>query len=143
MSRAMIMTAWFKASYGDGLRRLRRYAFVLLLLPGLITAAQAATPNQVTLNLKNVDINALIESVSAITGKNFIVDPRVKAQVSVISSKPMNEDEVYEVFLAVLTVNGFAAVPSGPVIKILPAAGAKQETIPTVEPPIRKPPDQV
>ena len=136
------MTAWFKALYGDGLHRLRRYAFVLLLLPGLIAAAQAA-PNQVTLNLKNVDINALIESVSAITGKNFIVDPRVKAQVSVISSKPMNEDEVYEVFLAVLTVNGFAAVPSGPVIKILPAAGAKQETIPTVEPPIRKPSDQV
>ncbi len=136
------MTAWFKALYGDGLHRLRRYAFVLLLLPGLIAAAQAA-PNQVTLNLKNVDINALIESVSAITGKNFIVDPRVKAQVSVISSKPMSEDEVYEVFLAVLTVNGFAAVPSGPVIKILPAAGAKQETIPTVEPPIRKPSDQV
>src|SRR5512143_2422460 len=141
MSRAMIMTAWFKASYGDGLRRLRRFAFVLLL-PVLITSAQAA-PNQVTLNLKNVDINALIESVSAITGKNFIVDPRVKAQVSVISSKPMNEDEVYEVFLAVLTVNGFAAVPSGPIIKILPAAGAKQETIPTVEAPIRKPSDQV
>ncbi len=136
------MTAWFKASYGNGLHWLRRYAFALLLLPGLIAAVQAA-PNQVTLNLKNVDINALIESVSAITGKNFIVDPRVKAQVSVISSKPMNEDEVYEVFLAVLTVNGFAAVPSGPIIKILPAAGAKQDTIPTVEQPIRKPPDQV
>jgi general secretion pathway protein D len=114
----------------------------MLLLLSLMASVQAAS-NQVTLNLKNVEINALIESVSTITGKNFIVDPRVKAQVSVISSKPMNENEVYEVFLAVLTVHGFAAVPSGPVIKIVPAAGAKQDTIPTVDRPGRDPTDQV
>jgi general secretion pathway protein D len=97
----------------------------------------------VTLNLKNADINALISTISEITAKNFIVDPRVKGRVNVISAKPMDEKELYEVFLAILAVHGFAAVPEGRVIKIIPAAGAKQENIPTVnggEPPE---PDQV
>jgi general secretion pathway protein D len=87
----------------------------------------------VTLNLKDADINALVESMSVLTGKNFIVDPRVKGRVTIISAKPMDEKELYEVFLAVLGVHGFAAVPSGNVIKIVPAAGAKQESIPTVD----------
>ncbi|MDS4069934.1 MAG: type II secretion system secretin GspD, partial [Candidatus Competibacter sp.] len=73
----------------------------------------------------------------------FIVDPRVKGRVTIISSKPMDEKELYEVFLAVLGVHGFAAVPGGNAIKIVPAAGAKQESIPTVD--LRKgaEPDQI
>ena len=86
----------------------------------------------VTLNLNDADIGALISTVSAVTDKNFIVDPRVKGKVTVISSRAMNSDEVYQVFLSILKVHGFAAVPSGEVIKIVPDVNAKQDGIPTV-----------
>jgi len=85
----------------------------------------------ITLNLKDADINALIATVAEVTGKNFIVDPRVKGKVTVISSRAMDSDEVYQVFLSILKVHGFAAVPSGQVIKILPDVSAKQDSIPT------------
>lgn len=113
-----------------------------VLLLGLILATPlSAAP--VTLNLKDADINALVESMSVLTGKNFIVDPRVKGRVTIISAKPMEEKELYEVFLAVLAVHGFAAVPSDNVIKIVPAAGAKQENIPTVDQRRGAEPDQI
>ena len=86
----------------------------------------------ITLNLKDADINALIGTVAEVTGKNFIVDPRVKGKVTVISSRAMDSDEVYQVFLSILKVHGFAAVPSGSVIKILPDVSAKQDSIPSV-----------
>ncbi len=84
----------------------------------------------ITLNLKDADINALIGTVAEVTGKNFIVDPRVKGKVTVISSRPMNSDEVYQVFLSILKVHGFAVVPSGSVEKIVPDVSAKQDSIP-------------
>lgn len=87
---------------------------------------------QITLNLKEADIRALISTVSRFTGKNFIVDPRVKAKVTVVSSKTMSEKEVYEVFLSVLQVHGYAAVPVGNVIKIVPEVNAKQGPLPLV-----------
>jgi len=86
----------------------------------------------ITLNLKDADINALIGTVAEVTGKNFIVDPRVKGKVTVISSRAMDSDEVYQVFLSILKVHGFAAVPSGAVIKVLPDVSAKQDSIPSV-----------
>jgi len=86
----------------------------------------------VTLNLKDADINALIGTVAEVTGKNFIVDPRVKGKVTVISSRAMNADEVYQVFLSILKVHGFAVVPSGEVMKIVPDVSAKQDSIPNV-----------
>ncbi len=120
---------------------MRRRALGVLLLGSILTLTASAAP--VTLNLKDADINALVESMSVLTGKNFIVDPRVKGRVTIISSKPMDEKELYEVFLAVLGVHGFAAVPSGNVIKIVPAAGAKQESIPTVDRQRGVEPDQI
>ena len=66
-----------------------------------------------TLNLKDADVRTFISTVSEITGKNFIVDPRVEGKVNIISTQPMDKDEVYRVFESVLRVNGFAAVPSG------------------------------
>ena len=85
----------------------------------------------VTLNLKDADIGALISTVAEVANKNFIVDPRVKGKVTVISSRPMNSDEVYQVFLSILKVHGFAAVPTGDIIKIIPDVNAKQDSIPT------------
>ena len=80
----------------------------------------------VTLNLKDADISALISTVAEVTDRNFIIDPRVKGKVTVVSTRPMDSDEVYQVFLSILKVHGFAAVPSGEVIKIVPDVNAKQ-----------------
>ena len=103
----------------------------ILMLVWLVVGlpAQAET---VTLNLKDADIGALISTVSEVTDRNFIVDPRVKGKVTVISARPMDSEEVYQVFLSILKVHGFAAVPSGEVIKIVPDVNAKQDGIPTV-----------
>jgi general secretion pathway protein D len=86
---------------------------------------------EVTLNLKDADIGALITTVAEVTDRNFIIDPRVKGKVTVISTRPMDSEEVYQVFLSILKVHGFAAVPSGEVIKIVPDVNAKQDGIPT------------
>lgn len=81
----------------------------------------------VTLNLKDAEISTLIATVSEVTGKNFIVDSRVKGKVTVVSSRPMSSAGVYETFLGVLQVNGFAAIPDGQAIKIVPEANARQD----------------
>jgi len=88
-----------------------------------------------TLNLKNADIQSLIQTVSRQSGKNFVVDPRVKARVTVISAQPLNADELYETFLSVLQVHGFSAVPQGDLIKIVPDVNAKQGPVPAFESP--------
>ena len=72
-------------------------------------------------------INTLISTVSEVTGKNFIVDPRVKGKVTVISATPMDKKAVYETFLAVLQVQGFAAVPAGNAVKIIPETNARSD----------------
>jgi len=86
-----------------------------------------------TLNLKNADIHSLIQTVSRQSGRNFVVDPRVKARVTVISSKPLNSNELYETFLSVLQVHGYSAVPSGDLIKIVPDVNAKQGPVPSYD----------
>ncbi len=86
----------------------------------------------VTLNMKGADINAVIATVAEATGKNFIIDPRVKGKVTIISSKPLNADQLYQVFLAILDVHNFAAVPTdNNVIKIVPDSDAKHSGTPT------------
>ncbi|VAW91801.1 General secretion pathway protein D [hydrothermal vent metagenome] len=83
-----------------------------------------------TLNFVDADINALINAVSRITGINFIIDPRVKGKVTIISNKEMPSEDVYQVFLSVLKVHGFAAVVGANVTKIVPEVNAKQDAIP-------------
>lgn len=97
-----------------------------------LTAQEANAPvvpgaQQNTLNIKDADIRTLIATVSEITGKNFIIDPRVEGKVNVVSAKPMNADEVYAVFESVLRVHGFALVAAGNMVKIVPEAIAMQD----------------
>lgn len=95
---------------------------VLLLAPGLSLAAQ----NEWKINLRNTDLREFITQVSAISGKSFVIDPRIKGNVTVVSNTPMDADSVYELFLSVLRVHGFAAVPSGNTTKIVQQVLAKQ-----------------
>jgi general secretion pathway protein D len=80
----------------------------------------------ITPNYKDADLSQIVEAVSEITKKNFIVDPRVRAQVTMVSNSPMSADAFYQAFLAILQVHGFVAVPAGNVIKIIPDANARQ-----------------
>ena len=75
--------------------------------------AESASGQRITPNFKDADITQVIEAVAAATGRNMIVDPRVRAQVTMLSATPMTPDAFYEAFLALLQVHGFVAVPSG------------------------------
>ena len=90
-------------------------------------ATQLSQPQQrITPNFKDADITQIAEAVAAATGKNFIMDPRVRAQVTMLSATPMSPDAFYQTFLSILAVHDFIAVPDGPVVKILPDANARQ-----------------
>jgi general secretion pathway protein D len=108
-------------------RGLRRLAGLLAAL-AIALASPAALSQQATItpNYKDADLRQIIEAVSAITGKNFIVDPRVRAQVTMLSAEPMSPDAFYATFLSILEVHGYIAVQSGDLIKILPDANARQ-----------------
>jgi general secretion pathway protein D len=102
--------------------RVLTVAALLCAAAGLAPAQQAA---RITPNFKDADIGQVIEAVSAATGKNIIIDPRVRAQVTMLSSTPMSPDAFYEAFQALLQVHGFVALPSGNVIKVVPDSSAK------------------
>ncbi len=105
---------------------------ISLLSPFAIAAGDPADPvfddnEELTLNFKGADIHALIATVSELTGRNFVVDPRVKGTVTVVSSAPTRRDALYDVFLSILKVHGFTAIVSGDVTKIVPDVNAKME----------------
>ena len=124
------MMSFFKAS------ALRTLIVVLLSAAALTGQAQVAASEDGkswTVNIRNADIQAFISQIAEMTGKNFVVDPRVRARdVTVVSTKALTAAEVYELFLSVLQVHGYAAVPSGDIIKIVPNTTAKQSNLPLV-----------
>ena len=91
---------------------------------------QAQVQEPITLNFQEAELSAVIEAVGRITGRNFVVDPRVKGRVTVVSPGPLQPGEVYQIFLSVLEVNGYAAVEEGAVTKIVPDVNARQSGTP-------------
>jgi len=113
-------------------RRQRTWGLIPALAVMLLcTLPAVAAKQQNMLNFKGADINAVISAVAEVTGKNFIIDPRVKGKVTLISNRPMSEKEIYQVFLSILEVHGYSAIPSGEAIKIVPDADAKHSGMPT------------
>ena len=119
--------------------RISLLAMLLVIVSTNSVAQTSARPNpqtqqssnaQVTLNLQDVDIRVLINTVAEVSGKNFVVDPRVKGKVSVISGAPLDPDQLYDVFLSILEVHNFATVDSGSVTKVLPSNVIKQRPTP-------------
>jgi general secretion pathway protein D len=112
----------------------RRIAAVVALSSVLVSVMLPAAPQQpkpqegatITPNYKDADLGQIIQAVGEVTGKNFIIDPRVNAKVTMVSSTPMSPAAFYEAFLAVLQVYGYVAVPSGKVIKIVPNTDLRQ-----------------
>ena len=100
-----------------------------LLVSVMLPAAPQPKPQEgatITPNYKDADLGQIIQAVGEVTGKNFIIDPRVNAKVTMVSSTPMSPAAFYEAFLAVLQVYGYVAVPSGKVIKIVPNTDLRQ-----------------
>lgn len=97
------------------------------------TSSSLFAEGSAQINLRDVEIPILIETVSRITGKSFVVDPRVKGRVTVITNSDIDESELYEIFLSILQVHGFSAVPSGGnLIKVVPSNQAKQQPVPVI-----------
>lgn len=84
-----------------------------------------AAEEQVSLNFVNADITEVIKAVSQITGRNFLIDPRVKGNINIVSSTPIPASMAYDTLLSALRLQGFAAVESDGVTKVMPEADAK------------------
>jgi general secretion pathway protein D len=104
------------------LRKLGVTMLALVVVPITLFAQQVT----ITPNYKEADIRQIVEAVSAVTDRNFIIDPRVNAKVTMLSKTPMTPDAFYEAFLAILEVHQLAAMQSGDIIKIIPNATARQ-----------------
>ncbi|MEL7028041.1 MAG: type II secretion system secretin GspD [Pseudomonadota bacterium] len=119
------------------LKSVYAYGRVVAAFLLLCWAAPASAQNQ-TLNFREADIQAFIDDVSMLTGRMFIVDPRVKGKVTVYSQSPISEDEVFQVFLSTLRVHGYAAIPSASgAFKIVPDETASQDGVVAGEEPLR------
>ncbi len=118
---------------GPGSRAMRRAGFACtvalaigatLVGPGSSAFAQAAG-ERITPNFTDADIGKIAEAVAMITHKTIIMDPRVRAQVTIFSSTPMSPDAFYQTFLDILQVHGFMAVQQGDIVKIMPDANER------------------
>ncbi|HCE68839.1 MAG TPA: type II secretion system protein GspD [Geobacter sp.] len=98
----------------------------LLLVVTLCTSPALAAGKGVVLNFNEVDISTMVKFISDLTGKNFILDDRVKGKISVYSPSKLSIEEAYNVFVSVLELKGFTVVQSGKVAKIVPSASARQ-----------------
>jgi len=111
--------------------RIRRHA-AWVFLAALLGCAYCppAHAEGVTLNFADADIRTVIKFVAGFSHKNFIVDNRVKGKVTIVSPTPIPTADAYEVFLSILEVNGYTAVESGKVVKIIPMVEGKQKAVP-------------
>jgi general secretion pathway protein D len=102
--------------------------FALALAAGVGSGPGAlAADDAVTLNFVNADIDAVIRAIAEITGKNFVVDPRVKGTINIVSARPVSRALVYPTLLSALRLQGFAAVETDGIVKVVPEADAKQQ----------------
>ena len=101
------------------LRNCLKFCSVLTLIFSL--ASQA-----VTINMRDADLRAFISDISSLTGKTFIIDPRINAKITIISQEDLSIDEAYQVFLSVLAVNGYTAIEQDNATKIVPEISGRQ-----------------
>ena len=106
-------------------RVLRTALFAICCVLAPFSVAQ-----EYTVNLKDTDIQEFIKFVADVTETTMVIDPNVKGKVRVISSKPVTQAELYDLFLSILDVQGYTAVRSGKVIRIVPAKDARSSPVP-------------
>ncbi len=99
------------------------YAVALVAIL-LIFPSQVGAQEEVRINFRDADIRSVIESVAEITGKSFVLDPRVKGKVTIIAPQPIDSRLLYEAVLSAIQVQGFQAVRDGAVTRIIPFSQA-------------------
>lgn len=99
------------------------------LLFSVSLAQQAHAETGYKVHLQDADIKAFIDQIAMITNKSFVLDPRINGNVTVVANKPLSKDEIYELFLAVMKVNGIVAVQRGSITELVPDSVAKQSGI--------------
>jgi general secretion pathway protein D len=113
-----------------------RFLFAAALLALLSVTPAGAEDEPVTLNFVNADIEAVVKAVAEMTGRNFVLDPRVKGVINIVSARPVPVSLVYPTLLSALRLQGYAAVESDGVTKIVPEADAKQNASPVTLGPV-------
>ncbi|HJV67261.1 MAG TPA: type II secretion system secretin GspD [Geomonas sp.] len=99
------------------------------MLMFLLAAPTLVFAKGVVLNFTDVDISTMVKFISDLTGKNFVMDDRVKGKISIFSPTKLSNEEAYNVFTSVLELKGFTVVPAGKVMKIVPTSSAKQSAM--------------
>ena len=94
---------------------------------------QTLKPGEVLLNFQAAEIQGVVKAVGQMTGRNFLLDPRVKGQITIISARPVTTTAAYQIFLSALKAQGFTAVPGIGVTKIVPTTEAKANADVSVE----------
>ena len=102
-------------------------AVVVAALLAAIPAARGQESDTVTLNFVNADIDAVVKAVAEITGRNFVLDPRVKGTINIVSARPVPKSLVYPTLLSALRLQGFTAVEGDGIVKIVPEVDAKMQ----------------
>jgi general secretion pathway protein D len=87
--------------------------------------APALKPGEVLLNFQAAEIQGVVKAVGQMTGRNFLLDPRVKGQITIISARPVTTTAAYQIFLSALKAQGFTAVEGIGAIRIVPTTEAK------------------
>jgi general secretion pathway protein D len=103
--------------------------FAWFLTLGMATQGATSDANLVVVDFENIDLRVLIKFVSEVTGRVFLLDDRVRGQVSVRFANKIPIDQLYDVLQSVLEVKGFATITTGPITKIVPLGSAKQQGI--------------
>jgi len=98
---------------------------------GMAQDGRGAAERTISFNLRNADIVQVINLISELTGKSFLVDDKVRGKVTIIAPTEVTLEEAYQIFLSVLEIQGFTIVPQGPIIKIIPSRDVKDNPIPT------------
>jgi type II secretory pathway component GspD/PulD (secretin) len=127
----MQYTAKGRSSRAHLTRRRQAISWLIIWFLTLGTASQGATPdtNLVAVDFENVDLRVFIKFVSEVTGRLFLLDDRVRGQVSVRFTNKIPVDQLLDVLDSVLEVKGFATIPAGLITKIVPVSGVKQRGI--------------
>ena len=106
--------------------------FVLAILQP--SRAQEPSDKQAILNFVGADIESVVRAIGHYTGNTFLIDPRVKGTINLVSEKPVDKARAFEMLASVLRLQGFAVVRTENFVKVVPETDAKLQSVPTRSP---------
>ena len=102
----------------------------LMLMLSCEARAQDPAANQATLNFVGADIESVVRAIGHFTGNTFVIDPRVKGMVNLVSEKPVTKAQAFDMLSSVLRLQGFSVVRTATYVKVVPEADAKLQASP-------------